>query len=159
MLRLVTLLSLVFNLLAFSPNYAQHLPDSLIRALKHNHHAIKTTFNVDDKFYGKYSGKKSGYLLLNKDGTGIYKYDSYLFLPENCDEEEITFLWGFLTDENGEIVKFERDYGLSYPILYSCNGESSFQGCSKTSMIDYLLVHKDGTIAVSSSDDWEKEEH
>lgn len=157
MLRLVILVVLI-SVISLCGSKAQILPDSaVIRPLKHNRQAINTIFRVDDKFYGKYEGRKSGYLVLNQDGTGAYRYDNYLFLPENCEEEEIPFLWGFLIDENGDIVKFERDYGMSYPILYSCSGENSFQGCTKTSMIDYLLVYSNGTITVSSSDDWEKE--
>ena len=59
-------------------------------------------------------------------------------------------------DENGEIVKFKRTYGYSYPIIYNCSGENAFQGCSKRSMVDYVLEYDDGTITISSSDDWIK---
>src|SRR5690606_26505131 len=111
-------------------------------------------FKVDEKFYGLYKGRKSGYLKLNKDGTGSYMYDYQAFLPENCAEGAISFNWGFVLDEKLEIVKFERSYGYSYPIIYSCSGANSFQGCRTTSMVDYLLVYKNGNITVSSSDDW-----
>ena len=127
------------------------------RYLLHNQKEIKTTFEVDQKFYGLYKGRKSGFLLLKNDGTGAYKYDYQAFLPENCEPGEITFNWGFILDESGEPLKFERTYGYSYPILYSCSGSNSFQGCTRTSLIDYILVYKDGTMTVSSSDDWKKQ--
>ena len=117
---------------------------------------MKTTFQVGVEFYGTYKGRKDGYLTLNSDGTGAYRYDYQAFLPENCEEGEIAFDWGFILDEKGEIVKFERSYGYSYPIIYSCTGLNSFQGCTQTSLVDYLLVYKDGSITVSSSDDWKK---
>ncbi|MCK5705059.1 MAG: hypothetical protein KAI29_28100, partial [Cyclobacteriaceae bacterium] len=56
----------------------------------------------------------------------------------------------------GEIVKFKRTYGYSYPIIYNCSGENAFQGCSKRTMVDYVLEYDDGTITISSSDDWIK---
>ena len=122
----------------------------------HHEKEVKTTYQVDEKFYGVYTGRKNGHLKLNSDGTGAYLYDYQAFLPENCEKGEIPFDWGFILDEKGEIVKFERSYGYSYPIIYSCTGLNSFQGCTQTSLIDYLLVYKDGTITVSSSDDWHK---
>ncbi len=127
------------------------------RLLRHNEKEIKTTFDVDQKFYGLYKGRKSGFLQLNSDGTGSYKYDYQAFLPENCEAGEIAFNWGFILDDKGEPLKFERSYGYSYPILYSCSGANSFQGCTKTSLVDYILVYKDGTMTVSSSDDWKKQ--
>ena len=129
-----------------------------IRMLTLNEKEVKTTFKVDKKFYGLYKGRKSGYLKLNEDGTGSYLYDYQAFLPDNCEEGEIPFEWGFVIDEKGEVVKFERSYGYSYPIIYSCSGINSFQGCRVTSMVDYILVYKNGNITVSSSDDWKKQE-
>jgi hypothetical protein len=117
---------------------------------------MKTTFSSDKKFLGRYQGKKTGYLLLNEDGTGEYNYDIFGMAPKSCKPSVITFEWGFLLDQNYEIVRFERDYGYSYPILYRSTGEISFQGCSKVVFMDYILVYNNGEIHVSSSDDWVK---
>ncbi len=130
--------------------------DKGVRVLEYNGSEVKTTFAVDKKFIGRYQGHKTGYLLLNADGTGIYKYDVYGFRRGKCDGGEVHFIWGFVLDEKGEIVKFERPYGFSYPIIYMSTGNTSFQDCEKKSMVDYIMVRRDGTIAVSSSDDWLK---
>ena len=124
------------------------------RQLEYNGSKVMTTYNIDTKFIGKYVGSKKGFLLLNSDGTGVYQYD-YPGLSPDCPGKEITFNWGFIIDNNHEIVKFERPYGFSYPIIYNCTGENAFQGCTKRSMIDYVLEYDDGTITISSSDDWE----
>ncbi len=137
-------------------SFQNEVDDEKYRFLTHNHNEVKTTFKVDDKFYGTYKGRKQGYLTLKSDGTGVYRYDYQAFLPENCEAGEISFDWGLIVDENDELVKFQREYGYSYPIIYSCNGNNSFQGCTKTSLIDYILIYNDGTMTVSSSDDWEK---
>ena len=117
---------------------------------------VKVTFSADRRYYGKYSGAKTGYLLLREDGTGEYQYDYFGLATATCKPGPVPFRWGFILDENNNIVKFERDYGYSIPIIYVCTGESSFQGCRKNVFIDYLLDLRDGTIEVSSSDDWKK---
>jgi hypothetical protein len=119
---------------------------------------ITTTFAIDGKFIGKYTGSKNGYLLLDNNGNGSYRYD-YLGITPDCNEEIIDIKWGFILDENGEVVKFKRDYGYSYPIIYNCIGNNTFQGCTKPTMVDYILVYDDGTITVSSSDDWVKSDN
>ena len=148
------LISGIILLLLANSLFAQGLEKT--RILKHNQKEVKTSFHIDTKFFGKYEGRKEGYLVLNEDGTGSYRYDYQMFLPQNCTPGEIKFNWGFIVNEDEEVVRFKRDYGFSYPIIYSCVGENSFQGCTKTSMVDYLLVYKDGSITVSSSDDWKK---
>ncbi|MCK5103557.1 MAG: hypothetical protein KAR17_12125 [Cyclobacteriaceae bacterium] len=130
-------------------------PNIKNRQLEYNGSTVMTTFEIEDKFYGKYKGRKSGFLLLNNDGSGIYRYDYPEMSPE-CYGENIEFIWGFIVDDNGEIVKFKRTYGYSYPIIYNCSGENAFQGCSKRTMVDYVLEYDDGTITISSSDDWIK---
>jgi len=125
------------------------------RQLDHNGSRVKTTFAIDKKFFGRYEGSKSGFLELGDNGNGIYRYD-YSGLDVNCPDEEIMFKWGFILDESNEVVRLERPYGYSYPIIYNCLGENAFQGCTKRSMVDFILVYKDGTITVSSSDDWVK---
>ncbi len=117
---------------------------------------VKVTHRCDDKFYGKYSGANGGYLLLNSDGTGEYLYDYYGYALPECHPGAILFQWGFLVDKNNNIVRFKRDYGYSYPVVYLSTGNLSFQGCRKKYLIDYLMLRPDGTIGVSSSDDWEK---
>ncbi len=117
---------------------------------------VKVTHQVDQKFYGKYSGSAGGYLLLNNDGSGEYLADYYGYALPSCQPGAIRFHWGFLLDEHNSIVKFKRDYGYSFPVVYVSDGPLSFQGCRKKILVDYLLVRKDGSIGVSSSDDWEK---
>lgn len=126
-----------------------------MRQLEYNGTKINTTFDVDQKFYGRYQGNKSGYLQLHKNGTGVYKYD-YAGLSKSCQGELIEFNWGFVLNENNEIIRAERPYGYSYPVVYNCTGENSFKNCSERIMVDYILVYKDGTITISSSDDWKK---
>ena len=125
------------------------------RQLDHNGSKVKTTFKIDKKFFGRYEGSKLGFLQLDDDGNGIYRYD-YKGLGPDCPGEEIQFRWGFILDDSNEIVKLERSYGYSYPIIYNCSGENAFQGCTKRTMVDFILVYKDGTITISSSDDWVK---
>jgi hypothetical protein len=128
-----------------------------IRQLDYNGNKVATTFDVDDKFYGRYQGNKKGFLQLNPDGTGLYKYD-YAGLSSSCDGELIEVNWGFVIDANNEIVRAERPYGYSYPVIYNCSGANAFRNCTERIMVDYILVYKDGTITISSSDDWEKQD-
>lgn len=114
-----------------------------------------TTFDVPAKFLGRYTGDKSGYLLLNSDGTGEYKYDIFGYAPPSCKKQTISVEWGFVLDDQGEITRKKRDYGYSYPILLKSTGPTSFQGCRSPVLMDYILVKPDG-IHVSSSDDWMK---
>ena len=119
-----------------------------------NGQAVKGTHYVEKKFYGEYSGRKEGYLLLREDGTGEYLYDLNMS-TEECGHGPISFDWGFLVDDNNEIVNFKRDYGLSYPVLLKCTGKPCFQLCRKEFMVDYIL-EKNDILMVSSSDDWIK---
>jgi hypothetical protein len=131
--------------------------DPKTRKLELDGDTLITTYESDGKFYGKYIGSKNGYLILNNDGSGRYRYD-YLGISPNCDKEIIEFKWGFVLDENGEVLKFQREYGYSYPIIYNCIGDNTFQGCTKPTMVDYILEYNDGTITISSSDDWVKQD-
>jgi len=125
-----------------------------VRVFVYHDKNVETTWKVNEQFYGKYSGSKSGYLELKKDGTGFYKYDYFAFAMAGCKNMPIEIQWGFLLDENGEIVRHEREYGFSYPILYKSTGEVSFRGCREEMLLDFLMVYKNGNIGVSSSDDW-----
>ena len=127
-----------------------------VRSFRIDDKDVMVTFKADTKFYGKYSGSHGGYLLLNEDGTGEYLADYYGYALPSCQPGPVTFIWGFLIDQHNSIVKLKRDYGLSYPIIYESTGKTSFQGCRKKFLVDYLMVRPDGSIGVSSSDDWEK---
>ncbi len=115
----------------------------------------KTTIEVVEKFIGTYKGRKSGYLVLNKDGTGAYKYDIFGFAPSSCKRQAIAIEWGFLVDSLNNVIIRKRDYGNSYPILLKSTSETTFQGCRTPVMMDYIL-DKNGVLNVSSSDDWKK---
>lgn len=122
-----------------------------------NDYKVNTTIDVDKKFMGTYQGRKNGFLQLNADGTGKYLYDFYLPNAE-CPKDTIDIEWGFILNEKKEIIKFERAYGFSYPILYRSTNEISFQGCTRDIMLDYILEYNvDEFLTVSSSDDWIKE--
>ena len=125
------------------------------RPIKYNGSLVMTSYDVDDNFLGTYSGRKSGFLELNADGTGTYKYDIFGFALPDCEPGPIDMEWGFLIDDVGDVVKFERDYGFSYPILLRATSESSFQGCRTQVMLDFI-IEQNGTLSVSSSDDWTK---
>ncbi len=131
--------------------------DRDIRIIEYNGSNVKTIYEVDPKFYGEYKGRKSGFLTLNEDGTGEYRYDVFGFAPASCIRQTIDIEWGFLLDDNGEMVKFKREYGLSYPILLKSTGETKFQGCQKEIMLDFIMEYKNGQLGVSSSDDWIKD--
>lgn len=119
---------------------------------------VRVTHKAETDFYGRYKGAKSGYLLLREDGTGEYLYD--ITVPaEGCKSGVIEFEWGFLVDENDEIVRFERDYGFSYPIIYKCTGDNCFQSCRVDFLVDYIMDKKGRYLEVSSSDDWIKEKN
>ena len=117
---------------------------------------VRVTCTADEMFFGLYQGAKSGYLSLNKDGTGEYKYDIFGIAKSGCIEDVIRFEWGFPLDKNNKKVKFKKPYGYSYPIILKCSGDVCFQGCSKQYIIDFILDKNDGKLHVSSSDDWEK---
>jgi len=117
---------------------------------------IRVTYDVDEMFFGLYEGRKSGYLSLNKDGTGEYKYDIFGISRSDCKEDVILFEWGVPVDRNNEKVKFKKPYGYSYPVIFKCIGETCFQGCSKQYIIEFILDKNDGKLHVSSSDDWQK---
>jgi hypothetical protein len=146
------------NILAgfFIALFTFHQSGTSIRQLDYNGTKVTTTFDIEEKFYGKYQGNKQGFLQLNPDGSGIYKYD-YTGLSKSCDGELIEVNWGFVIGENNEIIRAERPYGYSYPIIYNCSGANAFKNCTERIMVDYILVYKDGTITISSSDDWKKQ--
>lgn len=126
------------------------------RIIEYNGKEVTTTYDVPERFIGEYAGRKTGFLQLNADGTGIYKYDVFGFAPSSCKKGEITIQWGFLIEEDGKIVSFDREYGKSYPILMKSTGETQFQGCRTPVMLDFIMEYKNGQLGVSSSDDWIK---
>lgn len=145
-------LTLILTLLLFFSSGK----DDKIRTIDYNGKSVKTTFEIPVEFYGKYAGQRDGYLLLKEDGTGEYNYDVFGFAPSNCKKDVIRVEWGFLLDENNQIVSFEREYGRSYPVLFKSIGATSFQGCRKQVMLDFVMQYKNGHLGVSSSDDWVK---
>lgn len=157
MIHRPVIISLLFTLfITMTSGQAEKPASSRIRIFDLNGRQVRVTNVADPNFYGRYQGGKEGYLLLREDGTGEYLYD--IAVPaEGCREGVIEFEWGFLVDENEQIVRFERDYGFSYPIIYKCTGENCFQSCRVRYLVDYIMDKKWGTLEVSSSDDWVKE--
>ncbi len=94
--------------------------------------------------------------MLNEDGSGLYKYDIFGFAPKSCKNQPIQIEWGFLLNKEGGMVKLDREYGYSYPVLLRSVGTTSFQGCREPVLLDFLLEYKDGSLGVSSSDNWGK---
>ena len=127
------------------------------RTIEYNGKAVKTTYEIPAEFYGTYAGAKKGYLTLQQDGTGIYNYDIFGFASSECKKDVIHIEWGFLLDEKNNIVSFEREYGRSYPILLKSTGATSFQGCRTEVMLDFIMKYKNGSLGISSSDDWLKQ--
>ena len=123
--------------------------------MDYNGKDVRTSYGIDKRFLGKYSGAKKGFLELNENGTGSYKYDIFGFGLPGCTADPIELEWGFLLDDNGKMVRFNREYGYSYPLLLRSTGSNSFQGCRKKIMLDFI-IEQDGTLSLSSSDDWEK---
>ncbi|BDD08932.1 hypothetical protein FUAX_13640 [Fulvitalea axinellae] len=115
---------------------------------------ISTVAPNSTRFLGKYKGKKSGFLQLNADGSGKFKYD--FVVGKNCSSEAFDIEWGFIKGDDGKPVKFKREYGHSYPIFYVSKSGKQFKGCREEVFLDWLLVKKDG-IHVSSSDDWKRQ--
>ncbi|MEM1002295.1 MAG: hypothetical protein AAF149_01335 [Bacteroidota bacterium] len=137
-------------------NFALFFATNDVRNILYNGKQVRTTFTAKDKFYGIYSGKKKGYLKLNKDGTGEYKYDVFGFASEDCKADVIAIEWGFIVNESDEIVSFIREYGQSYPVLLSSTSNTKFQGCRREVILDFIMEYSDGSLGVSSSDDWKK---
>jgi hypothetical protein len=148
-LSLLPLLWLLFSFQTDDPAGPQ------VKEFALNGRTVKVTHQVEQVFYGKYQGEKAGYLLLDKDGTGEYLYDIQ-YPARDCATGIIHFEWGFLLDENNQVVRFERDYGYSYPVILYCTGENCFQSCRVEYMVEYILDKKQGRLEVSSSDDWVK---
>ncbi len=132
-----------------------HFNSTENRIINYRGDDYNTTIAVDAKFIGTYKGRKTGYLELKRDGTGIYKYDVFGFAPASCKRQAITVEWGFLLDSLDQVVKRKRDYGYSYPILLQSTSATSFQGCRTPVIMDYIL-DKNGVLMVSGSDDWKK---
>ena len=126
-----------------------------IRVFEYQGSKVRTTYHVGETFLGTYSGRKTGYLELYKSGLGKYKYDVFGFALKGCTSDAIEIEWGFLIDDENNIVKFKRDYGYSYPILMRSISNNSFKGCREEIMLDFIF-EKDGSLHVSSSDDWIK---
>ena len=129
----------------------------ITKTLMINNQEVIVTHQIDSKFIGRYSGSKSGYLILKSDGSGFYMNDEPGMKKKDCPAGGIEFEWGFIVSEEGELVKFERPYGYSYPVIYKATGDVQFQGCTKPYLVDYILVKKNGVITISSSSDWVKE--
>lgn len=144
-------LLLSFSLLALWGTNQKH------RIIEYDGQPVETTYDVPVQFYGTYAGNKTGYLELHEDGTGIYNYDVFGFAPSGCKKDAIEIEWGFLLDDNDSIVSFSREYGRSFPILMKSVSNTSFQGCRKEVMLDFIMEYKNGSLGVSSSDDWVKE--
>ena len=125
------------------------------RIISYQDTEYKTTYSVDNKFIGTYKGRKSGYLMLNADGTGEYKYDIFGYAPASCERKPISFIWGFILDKEGKMIAKKRDYGNSYPILLESTGSNSFQGC-RTVVLKEFILDRGESLHVSSSDDWQK---
>lgn len=134
---------------------AAAMPADKQRIISYRGRDYLTTWQVPENFIGRYQGRKGGYLLLRADGTGEYKYDVFGLAPADCPRQPITLIWGFLLDEQGELVRRQRDYGYSYPLLLQSTGRTSFQGCRQPVMMDYLL-DKGEYLHIASSDDWRK---
>ncbi len=128
------------------------------RFLDYNGKKVKTTYEVDQKFIGLYSGSKKGYLQLNSDGTGTYLYDRFGFAQPGCTNTPVAFHWGFILDKENKIVEYQRAYGQSIPIVLQSTTTQQFKGCREAAIVDFLMVKKDNTIGVSSSDDWVKKD-
>jgi len=116
----------------------------------------RTTYKVEAAFIGTYAGRKTGYLKLNADGSGVYKYDIFGYAPASCERKPITFIWGFILNKEGKVESKKRDYGNSYPILLQSTGSNSFQGC-RTMVMKEFILDRGESLHVSSSDDWQKE--
>ncbi|MDH5382486.1 MAG: hypothetical protein OEW75_16655 [Cyclobacteriaceae bacterium] len=137
--------------------FLQFIPqNNAIREIDYNGKHVKTTYGVDNKFLGTYKGAKKGFMKLNPDGSGSYKYDIFGFALQGCTAEPIDMEWGFILDSENNYIKFEREYGYSYPILLKSVSDNSFKGCREKVMLDFI-IEKDGKLQVSSSDDWYKE--
>ena len=152
-INLLTLIIINSGLLYF----IEPIPDSATRKFKIDNEEITVTHDVNDMFYGLYQGDKTGYLRLNRDGTGEYKYDIFGVTPSFCKEGIISFEWGVPVNKENTTVKFKKHYGYSYPVIFKCSGEICFQGCSKVYLLDFILDKGDGKLHISSSDDWKKE--
>jgi len=134
-----------------------YLPDftDKERTIIYGNTEYATTYNVDKMFLGVYSGRKTGFLKLNGDGTGEYKYDVVGFVTADCNRAPIKFIWGFIVDEDHHLIKNKRSYGSSYQILLKSTGNNSFQGCRTVVLKDFIL-DRGSSLHVSSSDDWKK---
>ena len=156
---MIDLIIYFFILISLIPGYPDKGVSEVgrnIKIFRIDNREIRVTSEVDEIFYGLYKGKKSGYLLLNRDGTGEYKYDIFGIASPGCREGVITFDWGCPVDGNDNNVKFRKTYGFSYPVIFKCSGDICFQGCTREYIVDFILDKNDGKLLVSSSDDWEK---
>lgn len=149
------MIAILFTLLSLSCTKIDMVEGDKDRLILYKGTEIKTTFDVPVEFIGLYEGRKAGYLKLNPDGTGEYKYDIFGMAPPTCERTAIKLNWGFVLDKKGKIIKNKRDYGYSYPILLESTGSNSFQGCRTPVMKDFILK-RGNSFHISSSDDWQK---
>ena len=148
----------VISIVFFAAQSTFGQPKETPKIINYNGSDVATTINVDTKFTGRYEGRKSGYLVLNPDGTGEYKYDFFGFAPSDCHAGPIKLEWGFIKESPDSIVKLDKEYGNSYPILLKATGPTKFQGCTKEVMLDFIMEYKNGNLSISSSDDWGKDQ-
>lgn len=154
-----TLINCLFTIILLFPGRPERIEptaDGAIKIFRIDNKEIRVTCEVEEVFYGLYKGAKSGYLLINRDGTGEYKYDIIGTASPGCREGVINFEWGCPVNRDNEKVKFKKHYGYSYPFIFKCSGDICFQGCSKKYILDFILDKQDGKLHVSSSDDWKK---
>lgn len=146
----------IFTIWSFFFSLATPAISDKERIIHYGDSVYHTTYAVPTEFIGVYKGGKTGFLKLNGDGTGEYKYDIYGYAPASCERKPIAFIWGFILDKGGKLTRIERDYGYSYPILLKSTGVNSFQGC-RTEVLKEFILNRGNTLHVSSSDDWQKE--
>jgi len=150
------MLATIFTIWSFFFSMATPAISEKERIIHYGDTEYQTTYAVPAEFIGLYKGRKAGFLKLNADGTGEYKYDIFGYAPASCERKSIAFIWGFILDKDGNLSKNERDYGFSYPILLKSTGVNSFQGC-RTEVLKEFILNRGNTLHVSSSDDWQKE--
>jgi hypothetical protein len=106
---------------------------------------------------GSYGTDKAtdGYLVLNENGKGTYRYPSFGFATKNCPVEDIQITsWGIRCTRNGKIEPNKYNDSEYYSVVLVTNGKK-FEACI-TNAKEVSAFFKNGKIIMGLDTQWGK---
>lgn len=79
---------------------------------------VQCTTKIPTEYLGKYSNKIGQFIILNADGTGVFKMSTGI---------EVTMNWGMVTGEDGNIKKSHTEsQGDTYQLVFQSTNAKKF---------------------------------